>query len=226
MTYQFLSYSKLPILKEEIDKKIDASTASSIKTVAFNKEIGVIKFYNVETVTDGVEPILEINTSDINSGSANVIESLINATEGNLVSIAANGTVSDSGIKAEDVATKEFVAQTTAGQITKKIVTQEELDALTGDTADPNKIYLVKDDTVEGEDKYREYILIEGTITCIGSTSVSLEGLASEENLNSAITRISALETKIGDGFTEVTEEQIRAIWNPSTDPGTEEVTE
>lgn len=215
MEYQFLSYSKLPILKEEIDKKIDASVSSSIKTVAFNKTTKVISFYNVETVVEGeTEPVLEITIPDPDD----VIKLLTGATEGNILTVSSNGGISDSGIKSEDIATKEFVVQTSSGHITKQIVTQEELDALTTETIDPNKIYMVKDDTVTGEDKYKEYTLLGDSITCIGSTSPDLSGLATVENLNSAIDRIGELETKIGDGFTEITEEQIRALWNPVTE--------
>ena len=79
MEYQFLSYSKLPILKEEIDKKIDASVSSSIKTVTFNRTTKVISFYNVETVVEGeTEPVLEITIPDPDD----VIKLLTGATEG------------------------------------------------------------------------------------------------------------------------------------------------
>lgn len=39
-----------------------------------------------------------------------------------------------------------------------------------------NTIYMVKDNSVQGSDKYREYILIDGVLTQIGDTSVDLSG--------------------------------------------------
>lgn len=48
----------------------------------------------------------------------------------------------------------------------------------TGQMTDNNVLYLVKDDTVTGDDKYNEYILIDGTPTLIGSTSTDLTGYA------------------------------------------------
>ena len=48
----------------------------------------------------------------------------------------------------------------------------------TGQMTENNVLYLVKDDTVTGDDKYNEYILIDGTPTLIGSTSTDLTGYA------------------------------------------------
>lgn len=46
------------------------------------------------------------------------------------------------------------------------------------ETADENTIYMVKIESVTGNDKYREYLLIDGTMQCVGDTSVDLTDYA------------------------------------------------
>jgi deoxyhypusine synthase len=50
--------------------------------------------------------------------------------------------------------------------------------------ADEHTIYLLKKENVTGEDKYEEYMLIDGTIQKIGDTSVDLSNYATIEKLN------------------------------------------
>lgn len=59
---------------------------------------------------------------------------------------------------------------------------------------DNNVLYLVKDATVTGDDKYNEYILIDGIPTLIGSTSTDLTGYATTEITNALSGRIDTLE--------------------------------
>ena len=46
------------------------------------------------------------------------------------------------------------------------------------ETADKNTIYMLKIESVTGNNKYREYLLIDGTVQCIGDTSVDLTDYA------------------------------------------------
>lgn len=59
---------------------------------------------------------------------------------------------------------------------------------------DNNVLYLVKDATVTGDDKYNEYILIDGTPTLIGSTSTDLTGYATTAITDALSGRIDTLE--------------------------------
>lgn len=52
--------------------------------------------------------------------------------------------------------------------------------------ADAHTIYMVKDATVTGADKYKEYMLIEEEMVCIGDSSVSLAGYATEAYVDQA----------------------------------------
>jgi len=49
-----------------------------------------------------------------------------------------------------------------------------------------NTIYMIKDDTVTGADKYKEYILIDGTLTQIGDTSVDLTNYVQKPTVQAA----------------------------------------
>lgn len=59
---------------------------------------------------------------------------------------------------------------------------------------DNNVLYLVKDATVTGDDKYNEYILIDGIPTLIGSTSTDLTGYATTAITDALSGRIDTLE--------------------------------
>ena len=71
-----------------------------------------------------------------------------------------------------DYANKTYVGEqiANAGHLKKMIVTTLPLDT----DAEEDIIYMVKDDTVTGDDKYKEYMKIDGVVTPIGSTSVDL----------------------------------------------------
>ena len=74
-----------------------------------------------------------------------------------------------------EASTKNYVDTTIASAISnadhlkRRIVT-----VLPTVGIESNTIYMIKDDTVTGADKYKEYILIDGTLTQIGDTSVDL----------------------------------------------------
>ena len=65
--------------------------------------------------------------------------------------------------------------------------------------ANPNVIYLIKDNTVTGNDKYKEYMLIDNEMVMIGDTSVSLAGYATEQYVSD---RISALDIPVIESAT------------------------
>lgn len=216
-----VGFDELQIYTNYVKRHVAGKTTGSIRKVTFNEETKVVKFYDVATVTEESVPVLSftIPTTDV-SGFLNKIES---GTVGNVVSVGADGQIADSGVAVSNLATKEDVATAAAGHITKRIVTQEELDALVADasTAEENVLYLLKDETATGDDKYLEYTLINGAVTCIGSTSVSIEGLATEASVNEVKGDVTALETTMDARLkaleaveiTNVTEEQIAALF-------------
>lgn len=109
---------------------------------------------------------------------ANVITAVGGADSGLTKSLADLTTEVGKKANAAEVYTKTQtdtkISEAVAAQGHMKAQVVESTDQMT----DNNVLYLVKDDTVTGNDKYNEYILIDGTPTLIGSTSTDLTGYA------------------------------------------------
>lgn len=96
-----------------------------------------------------------------------------NRTEGRLD--GALITLTRDPIYSNEATTKNYVdtaitnAIVNAPHLKRQIVT-----TLPSGYIDPNTIYMVKDDSVTGADKYKEYILIDNQLVQIGDTSVDL----------------------------------------------------
>lgn len=78
-------------------------------------------------------------------------------------------------------ATKTYVGEqiSNADHLKREIVT-EIPDA---STADEHTIYMLKIESATGNDKYREYLLIDGTMQCTGDTSVDLTDYAKKTEI-------------------------------------------
>lgn len=78
-------------------------------------------------------------------------------------------------------ATKIYVGEqiSSADHLRREIVTE----IPTSETADKNTIYMLKIESVIGNDKYREYLLIDGTVQCVGDTSVDLTDYAKKTEI-------------------------------------------
>lgn len=85
------------------------------------------------------------------------------------------------GKEASKYAEKEFVAQAIADvdHLKRQIVT----GIPTAETAKENVIYMYKDPSATGSDKYKEYQLIDGEVVLIGDTSVDLSDYAKIEKI-------------------------------------------
>ena len=91
---------------------------------------------------------------------------------------ALEGDVAD--LKTKEVYTKGETDSKIAEEIAKQThMTTQVVDSVDDVTA-ANIIYLIKDTSVEGEDKYKQYLFINNEATCVGDTSVSLAGYATE----------------------------------------------
>lgn len=78
-------------------------------------------------------------------------------------------------------ATKIYVGEqiSSAEHLRREIVTE----IPTSETADKNTIYMLKIESATGNDKYREYLLIDGTVQCVGDTSVDLTDYAKKTEI-------------------------------------------
>lgn len=80
-----------------------------------------------------------------------------------------------------DYATKTYVGEqiATAGHLKREIVTE----VPTVETATENVIYMLKVESTVGADKYKEYMLIDGEVACVGDTSVDLTDYAKKSEI-------------------------------------------
>ena len=78
-------------------------------------------------------------------------------------------------------ATKIYVGEqiSNADHLKREIVTE----IPTSETADKNTIYMLKIESATGNDKYREYLLIDGIVQCVGDTSVDLTDYAKKTEI-------------------------------------------
>ena len=78
-------------------------------------------------------------------------------------------------------ATKTYVGEqiSSVDHLKREIVTE----IPSPETADKNTIYMLKIESATGEDKYKEYLLIDGTLQCIGDTSVDLTDYAKKTEI-------------------------------------------
>ena len=106
-----------------------------------------------------------------------------------------------------DYATKTYVGEqiTNAEHLKREIVT-EIPDA---STADNHTIYMLKVEDTVGNDKYREYMLIDGSIQCTGDTSVDLTDYAKTADVDASIETLQndkANKTEIPTTVAELTD--------------------
>ena len=88
-----------------IKNYIGTADAKSLKTVAL---VGnTLKFYKVEEPVGDTTPAYEITLPE--TDVSGLLEKLTGATEDNVVTVGADGTVKDSGIKSADLALKSEV---------------------------------------------------------------------------------------------------------------------
>nr|DAF61342.1 MAG TPA: hypothetical protein [Siphoviridae sp. ctENB54] len=100
-------------------------------------------------------------------------------------------------------ATKTYVGEqiSNADHLKREIVTEIPKP----ETADKNTIYMLKIESVTGNDKYREYLLIDGTVQCVGDTSVDLTDYAKTTDVDKKINN-KADKTEIPTVPTNVSE--------------------
>ena len=96
-----LTFENLDVIKSYID----VNDAKSLKTATI--EGNVLKIYNVSEPVGDTEPIYELTLPQ--TDVSNLLAKLTGATENNVVTVGADGTVKDSGIKSSDLALKSEV---------------------------------------------------------------------------------------------------------------------
>ena len=130
------------------------------------------------TLVDAVEGISRVYVIKNTAGELE----LLHGAEGDFLPISGGTMTGDLTLNDGSLAaSQDYVIEQieAAGHLSREIVTE------LPDVADakPNTIYMIKDESVPGADKYREYMLIGGDFVQIGDTSVDLTGYVKAENL-------------------------------------------
>ena len=99
---QVFTYDNLVLYDELLKGYVDAEDAKSLKTVAIQGN--TLKFYRVSEPVGETAPAYTITLPE--TDISGLIPKITGATAGNVVTAKADGTVEDSGIKADDLATK------------------------------------------------------------------------------------------------------------------------
>ena len=181
---------------------------------ALGKRIDAIDFIDAEelaTAISGVEAKIPTNNNQLKNGAgyqtASDVSSAITTAIANKADIgttlaeygitdAYTKTEADSAIEdaIKDFATTEYVdteieaieeAISKLNHFTTKIVTS--LDEVT----ETGVLYLIKDESVAGVDKYNEYILVDGAAVLIGDTTTDLSNYYNKEAIDGKVETIN-----------------------------------
>ena len=135
----------------------------------------------------------ESNITDVgdrvttNEGAISTANSNISANTSDIAAI--KNTLADVYTKSQtDTKIAEEIGK--QAHFSAKVVTS--IDEMT----DATTLYLVKDESAAGEDKYKEYMVIDGTPTIIGDTSTNLSDYATTETVNASIAAVNQTITE------------------------------
>ena len=159
---------------------------------------------SLQTTVDGITSALgDADTPDTIRGDIAALETGKLDKSGGV--LTGELTLSDGSKAASEnvVDTKVAAAVASAGHLKRSIVE----DLPEADSADADTIYMVKDDSVSSGDAYNEYMLIDGELAQIGSTSVDLSNYATTSALT-AHTGNSEIHVSAGE----------KAAWNAKVD--------
>ena len=189
-TANFLDLTGLSTYDSLIKNYIDLADTKAYKTILLVDK--TVKFYKKENATSS--DVADFSFTMSETDVSNLLEKLSGATENNVVVVGANGTVKDGGTLLSDLATKTYVGE----EIAKTTHLTKEIVATIPEVADAkeNIIYMIKDDSISGDDKYNEYMLIDGAFVKIGDTSIDLSGYVKTSDISTISTeQINALFT-------------------------------
>lgn len=206
---KYLSLEGLQLYDQLLKARMDAGDAVSIKTVALNDAGTKMLFYNVSEPVGSTLPIYEIEFPNDGSSLDSVMHKVASAINGN-IGIFQNGTIVDSGKSFSDYYTKAQVDSAIANstKLSKTIVNE----LPTAANARENVIYLIKDNTATGNDKYKEYLLIDGQLVLIGDTSTDMTDYIKQSDLQTLQQAITtAIMEDVQDAIDEASDDILDA---------------
>lgn len=182
-------------IKEELAKKANSSDIPSLDGYVTDEELTakgyLTSHQDISGKVDKVKGKSLIADTEIerlksvkNYDDTEIKTELVKKADSTDIPTKVSGLQNDSNYQTDtDVtttltsyATKTYVGEqiSNADHLKREIVTEIPKP----ETADKNTIYMLKIESVTGNDKYREYLLIDGTVQCVGDTSVDLTDYA------------------------------------------------
>ncbi len=130
----------------------------------------------------------ENNISSV-SGRVTVNEGAISTANSNIS--ANNSAIAEINTALAGIYTKSQTDTKIAEEIGKQAHFSAKVVTSTDEMTDPTTLYLVKDESVAGQDKYQEYLIIDGTPTIIGDTSTNLSDYETTEAVTAKIAAVN-----------------------------------
>lgn len=210
---KYISYDNLVLYDTLLDGKIDAAIAKTLKAASVSSDGKKLLLYREETPTSETIPAFEIEFPE--TDLSGVMKKVASAVNGN-VGTFQNGSIADSGVSINDLATKTYVSEEVAKKIAEsthasmQIVTQ----VPTAEEAKSNIIYLYKVTTATGDDVYEMYMLIGGEVVLIDDTTLDLTNyLTKQETLDQiAAAKQAAINSAVATAANDATSKANKAL--------------
>ena len=162
------------LIKNYVDTAASTVDAKSLKTVAIDGN--TLKFYRVAEPVGDTAPAYEITLPD--TDISGLLAKLTGATENNVVTVGADGTVKDSGVAITDLATKTEV---------------ETVDGKIGTLADLSTT--AKTDLVVAINEVRAAVEVGGTGSQVTiDTSTTTEGYLKSYTIKQGTTTVGTID--------------------------------
>lgn len=159
----------------KVDKKVD--TLSSTTQNSINSLKNTVQ-QDIQVAINDLQDADKAIVTDVNKSIRN-INSEINSVKDTYASkVYVQEQISESQSLSKQLAD---AVDTEANTVTIKGILRRPVDGV---------IYLVKDTNSTSNDVYKEYTVIEGELTLIGNTDISLDGYATEDYVNEKIDSI------------------------------------
>lgn len=185
---KYISLDNVTLYDQLIKQYINSEDAKSLKTVMLSQDGKSLEFYRTsEPIASGAVPAYSITIPETNLDA--VMKKVVSALSGHIGVFDANGQIIDGGIAISDLVTQADVEDLITEEVGKiHSLTTVVVEELPSDAeAKENVMYLIKDTTVSGSDKYQEWMKLQGTLQKIGDTSVNLDGYATQAYVNDRI---------------------------------------
>lgn len=195
------------------DDKVVEIIDGKITLVGINDITDTSKKYQ-PVLVDGVLTWQELSATTVEGldaaikaveGEVDALQALVGNDDSGLVKAVADNTASIGALNTAlaDVYTKAQTDAKIAEEVGKQSHFSSKIVTSTDEMTDPTVLYLVKDESVVGADKYNEYIVVDGVATLIGDTTTNLEGYATVDALNlvSAVANAAAVKADVDEAL-------------------------